>query len=196
MIAYISGKIVYKTQNSIVVKLASGEGYLVYIDRAFEHMVHEHVDLFIYESRREDKTDLYGFYTSEDWEWVEKLLKVSGVGPKMAASIVHSLGSDKIQSAIINQDIQALCEVKGLGQKTAKKIVLELKGSKTDITMMETDLPGGSSITDFTETLSNLGYKRSQIVSVISQLKKERLWNEDDLVEMVKIGLKYLNSFR
>lgn len=194
MIGYISGKIQAVFAHNIVIKLTDGLGYIVYVKDPFTYMINEHIDLYILHIHREDSSDLFGFAEQKDREWVEKLLKVSGVGPKMAANIIYSLGWKKLSECIKDMDSGILQEVKGLGLKTAKKILLELKGAEVDITDQTIKNSQSLTVTNFTETLTNLGYKRGQIVSVITQLKKEKLWDEGNLMDMVKLGLKYMSN--
>ena len=121
-------------------------------------------------------------------------MKVSGVGPKMAANIVFSLGFEKIKKFIAAGKADDLVEVKGLGAKTAKKIVLELKGAMTDLDSLEKFDSNSQMAVNFTETLANLGYKRGEIVAIITKLKKAKKWDEDNLMDSVKEGLKMLSK--
>ncbi len=195
MIAYLSGKVVASFIGQIILKLPSGVGYLVQVPPTRTFMVNESVDLFILEVQRENRSDLFGFTELKEREWVEKLLKVDGVGPKTAAQVIYVLGHEGISSAIKNNDVKTLSAIKGLGQKTAKKIILELKSKEVEVEDLDqqdkTTWQGGV-VTSFAETLSNLGYKRGEIVKVISRLKAEDLWNEKDLSGMIKQSLKYL----
>ena len=193
MLAYIQGRIIAKDGNQIIVKLPAGMGYLINVSYQKNYMQNENVELFLLEVKRDDRNDLYGFEDLEEKKWCEKLMKVSGVGPKMAATMVFSLGVSKILDALQIGDPKPFSEVKGLGGKTAKKIVLELKGEMVDLKELDTKSEQGSHFTqEFVDTLSGIGYKRGEIVSVISTLKKEGLWNEGDIVETVRFGLKYL----
>ncbi len=195
MIAFLSGKIIAVFDNQIIVRLPSGLGYLVQISPKQNFILNETIDLFILEVQRDTKTELFGFANLKDREWVEKLLKVDGVGPKIAAQIVYLLGYEGLLQAIQNNDVKALTQIKGLGQKTAKKIILELKTSQVELTELETNSKqGDQTITTFTETLTNLGYKRREIVEVISQLKAKNLWDANNLAEMVKQSLKFLSK--
>lgn len=193
MIGLLSGKVAGHIGSQIILKTPSGVGYLVHVSLMQKSMVNDFEDLYILEVRREDKSELYGFRDIKDRVWVENLLKVNGVGPKVAASIIYALGWENLVEAIESEDAGAISEVKGLGIKTAKKIVLELKGSRTDINNLNFH-SNEQSVSDFTDTLVNLGYKKSEIVGVISKMKKDGVWKEENLVEMVKIGLKYFGK--
>jgi len=195
MIAFLSGKIIAIFNNQIIVRLPSGIGYLVQISPKQNFMLNETVELFVLEVHKENKREFFGFTNLQDREWVEKLLKVDGVGPKIAAQIVYFLGHEGLLQAIQNSDIKALTQVKGLGQKTAKKIILELKSSQVKLAELETNSQhSDQTITTFTETLANLGFNRRAIVEVISRLKAEQRWDEQNLNEMIKQSLKLLSK--
>jgi Holliday junction DNA helicase RuvA len=195
MIAFLSGKIIAIFNNQIILRLPSGVGYLVQISPKQNFMLNETVELFVLEVHKENKREFFGFTNLQDREWVEKLLKVDGVGPKIAAQIVYFLGHEGLLQAIQNSDIKALTQVKGLGQKTAKKIILELKSSQVMLAELETNSQhSDQTITTFTETLANLGFNRRAIVEVISRLKAEQLWDEQNLNEMIKQSLKLLSK--
>ncbi len=194
MIGYISGKTAGRIDGKLLLKLPSGLGYLIETSPEDYYQKNDTIELYIYESRKEDRLTLYGFRTLKDREWMERLLKVSGVGPKMAAQIIYYLGGKKLLEAINQKDAAALKGVKGLGAKTTKKILLELSG---DMSVEEMNTIGNGksqTVTDFTETLAGLGYSRGLIVGAITNMKKDKVWDEGDLKEMVKIGLKYLSS--
>jgi len=195
MIAFLSGKIIAIFNNQIIVRLPSGIGYLVQISPKQNLMLNETVELFVLGVHKENKREFFGFTNLQDREWVEKLLKVDGVGPKIAAQIVYFLGHEGLLQAIQNSDIKALTQVKGLGQKTAKKIILELKSSQVKLAELETNSQqSDQTIATFTETLANLGFNRRAIVEVISRLKAEQLWDEQNLNEMIKQSLKLLSK--
>lgn len=194
MIGYISGRVVGKILDQIIIKTPSGVGYLVFTSRYANLMVNENVELYTLHVKREDKEELYGFSDIKDRELVETLLKVSGVGPKAAANMVYTLGWEVLSNAIQQGDVDTISSVKGLGAKTAKKIIIELKDSKSSISDIESINLNEQSISDFTETLAGLGYKKSEVVSAISRMKKDGVWDQSDLVGMVKIGLKYLSN--
>jgi holliday junction DNA helicase RuvA len=194
MIGSISGKVQAHLGGKIIVKTSSGIGYVVNVSSNLDYMVSDNVELYILHVQREDAVELHGFKELEDRMWVDKLLKVNGVGPKAASNIIYTLGWQKLAASIRGADAKTIQAVKGLGLKTVKKILLELKGADVDLDEIDVRTLKGQTVTDFTDTLSNLGYKRGQIVAVITQLKKDGHWEEDNLMGMVKLGLKYLGK--
>ncbi len=194
MIGYLSGRIVAFLESQMILKIPSGVGYILSKSPYRSYMVNENLDLFIWEVKREDKDELFAFENMDDRIWAEKLTKVSGVGPKMAANILYTIGYQKVIDAVQQADIEILSDIKGLGQKTAKKIILELKGATTDLENLQTSESSSQMSIDFTDTLSNLGYKRGEIVATISKLKKQGSWQEGNLVDTVKKGLEILNK--
>jgi Holliday junction DNA helicase RuvA len=192
MLAYLNGKVIAKLDGKIIVKVPSGVGYLVNISNNDNYLVNENVEFFLLYVVSNEIPELYGFKNIDERNWVEKLLKVNGVGPKMAAKIVYALGVDLLSQALMKSDVGILSQVKGLGSKTAKKILLELKGSELgDLEKTDVNLKNVFTI-DFVDTLSGLGYKRGEIVNLISILKRKNFWDESNLVETVRKGLTEL----
>jgi Holliday junction DNA helicase RuvA len=173
-----------------------GIGYLIYTNPNKRYMINENVDLYVLHLCRDDKEELYGFGEVEERQWIENLMKVNGVGPKAAANIIYTLGVNNIKIALENKDIEPFCNVKGLGKKTAQKIVLELKGAMVDIEKIALDADDGKGnfASSFADAMSNLGYKKSEIISTISNLKKSQSWNEANLLATIKKGLEVLGK--
>jgi len=206
MLAYLNGKIITRTNSEIIVKTADGQGFLVNVSPLKAYLVNENVEIFVLQIIRESSNDLYGFDSFQERQWAETLLKVSGVGPKMAAMIIYQLGFAQVSKAIAENNTELLRSVKGLGTKTANKIILELKKSVDVAQLLENetsqlnsknyqDLSESSNmIARFTDVLSNMGYKRGEIVSTISTLKREKHWNESDLQLMLREGLRILGK--
>jgi len=204
MIGYLSGKVVAHLGEKIIVKPPSGVGYIVSISPMKTYLTNENVDVFILEvgNKNDGTTELYAFDQMADRECVEKLMKVDGIGPKMAAKMVYTLGYQSIYEAIYAGSAKDLQAVKGLGAKTAKKIILELKGSTTDLDSLDRgSIAGGNSSVSsssqtalqFTDALGNMGYKRGEIVMAITAMKKHGVWDDaEDIARLVKVGLKYI----
>jgi holliday junction DNA helicase RuvA len=189
MITFISGKIINFLGNKAIIKTTSGIGYSVSINPKKRYMINENIDLYTLHLHRDDKEELFGFERIEEREWVDNLMKVNGVGPKMAAVIIYEMGIDSIIHALEDKNVEAFCNVKGLGKKTAQKIVLELKGAIVDIESVVRDVDNGDFSVNFAEAMTNLGYKRSEVVKLISTLKKDDAWDTGDLLSTIKAGL-------
>ena len=193
MIGFLSGKIIGFLNDKIIIRMPSGMGYIITVDPAIELILNENIELFALEVFRDSGSELFGFKDIEQRVWVEKLIDVDGVGPKTATNMIYTLGVAKIRAAIVEQDDETLAQVKGISAKTAKKVILELHNKDINIkTLNQTKSKFKTSIaSEFTETLSSLGYSRSQIVNVIGLMKHEQNWQEDDLNVLVKVALKY-----
>ena len=169
-------------------------GFLVYIWDEKDFITNENVDLYIYENKREDKTELFGFREWGDRDWMEKMLGVNGIGTKTAASIVYSLGVENIQNALRDQDPGPFAEVTGVGPKSAKKIILDLKGVLVNELIINTSGKNTQISIQFSEALSNLGYKKGEIVGIISEMKKDKIWEENNLEFLVREGIKRMGK--
>jgi len=129
MIITLTGTVREKTENAAVIE-AQGVGYEVRMNgKSLATLpAGKEVRLWTHEYLREDARELWGFATKDEHRMFRKLLAISGVGPKIASTIL-SLGTGKeIEQHIERADTDWLCRVPGIGKKTAQKIILELKG--------------------------------------------------------------------
>lgn len=174
MIAYLSGKIIKKTDKGII--LDTGNiGYLVGLSKTMNANVNEdeNISLFIHSHIREDAFDLYGFNTFEELGFFKQLISINGIGPKVAMEIL-SADTDKVKLAIINEDDKFLCKIPGIGAKTAKRIVLELKG-KVDLEQLDRPYQKiDEKIDDEAyDALAKLGYQPQQIRKILNSLPSD-----------------------
>lgn len=129
MIAHLRGTLVAVAADSVVVDV-SGVGYRCLVPSSTRSRLPatgEEVRLHTSLQVREDSLTLYGFITREEFDLFELLLRVEGVGPKVALGVLSSSTPENIRRAIAFEDITALCRAPGIGKKTAQRIVLELK---------------------------------------------------------------------
>lgn len=128
MIGYLKGKIISAKPTQIILEV-NGVGYLVNISiSTFEKISDQNeISLFIHTHVREDALSLYGFYTEAEKEMFELLISISGIGPKVALSILSGISVDELQNAIQTENVSRLVSVPGVGRKTAERVVLELK---------------------------------------------------------------------
>ncbi len=196
MIAELTGRIVKKTFNHMVLDVG-GVGYLVTIplstftalpddDRIVRLYVHTHV--------REDTLSLFGFLTEEEREIFVDLISVSGIGPKLATTILSGASAGEVRSYIVAGNIAGFIGVPGVGKKTAERIVLELreKLAKRGPAAGEVreDEAGGPA--DVVEALVNLGYARAQAHDAVREAAKN---GATELGEILKGALKALSKW-
>ncbi len=131
MIAFLRGTLVEKTPAAVYVDVG-GVGYLVYLSQASLAKlpdVGDEVRILTHLQVREDAWTLYGFLSLEEKALFERLIGVSGVGPKVALAALSSFAPRTLADAIAAQDVALVSRIPGVGKKTASRIILELKGS-------------------------------------------------------------------
>ncbi|HKU26843.1 MAG TPA: Holliday junction branch migration protein RuvA [Candidatus Sulfotelmatobacter sp.] len=164
MIAHLRGKLLAKHPNQVIVE-TSGVGYDVTISvPTFSDLPEtgSEVALHIHTHVREDALALYGFLRSSEKQLFEKLLTVSGIGPKLAITILSGMAADEMVRSIRGNDVARLTRIPGIGKKTAERMVLELRDKLPE--------PGAPALPaaptrnateeDVLSALVNLGYQR------------------------------------
>ena len=129
MIAFLRGRVLDKQPNRIIVDV-SGVGYDVQVPLSTFYEVGEEgaeVTLRVYTHVREDALQLYGFLTDLERQVFERLIGISGIGPKLAIAVLSGMDSREVIAAIQRADVARLTGIPGIGKKTAERIVLELK---------------------------------------------------------------------
>lgn len=191
MIAYITGTILAKNDNSLILK-TSDLGYKVFVSKKvlYENQVNDSLELFTYEHIREDLRDLFGFVDLADLQLFEKLISVSGVGPKTALAIFSEASGNDIKSAIIHGDSSILKKVSGIGGKTADRIVLELKNKLEGLVGINIKSKDELTIdSDAMEALTSLGYPANQAREALKKVSPDI----NKLEERVREALKFLS---
>lgn len=175
MIASLRGALLEKHPNQIVVDV-QGVGYDVSIPISTYSALPEvgtDVTLRVHTHVREDAIALFGFLTAEEKQLFEKLIGVSGIGPKLGITVLSGLAATDLTNAIRSGDVQRLTRVPGIGKKTAERIVLELrdkvdlvKGAQTPTTT-EKAVPFTDIEYDVLSALMNLGCNRAAAETAI-----------------------------
>lgn len=148
----------------------------------------EEIVVHIHTHVREDEMSLYGFGSEGDRDLFRILLTASGVGPKVAQSMLASLDAQQIVMAIVNEDPDALTVTPGVGKRGAQKIVLELAPK---LAGREIEVVGGGDLVSVRQALEGLGYSTAEINEVVNAL------NPDDPIEVqVKAALQQLGRSR
>lgn len=177
MIAYLEGEVIYTEDGHAVVK-AGHIGYAVYLV-GMNVLTGDQVTLHIYDHIREDRRELYGFLNRDLMMLFQKLIDISGVGPKLAQKILASGDASQMQSSILSGDIGFFTSISGVGKKTAQKIILELQGVlvSTDEQTIED--------TDTLDALISLGYQKKDLTDILPHLTSER--SEDRIREALRM---------
>jgi len=134
MIAHLRGLLLDVKPNEVVVE-CNGVGYAVTVPISTYTVlpgIGKEARMHIYTAVREDAIQLFGFATPEEKALFEKLISVSGIGPKLAVTILSGIGSDDLVVSIRGEDTARLVRIPGVGKKTAERIVLELKDKLKD----------------------------------------------------------------
>jgi holliday junction DNA helicase RuvA len=163
MIAHLRGKLIAKHPNQAVVE-TGGVGYDVVISvPTFSELpaAGREVALFIHTHVREDAIALFGFLRSEEKQLFEKLIAVSGIGPKLAITILSGMPTPDMVSAIRGNDVARLTRIPGIGKKTAERMVLELRDKLEGFGAAPTTPAATPAEEDVLSALVNLGYQRA-----------------------------------
>jgi Holliday junction DNA helicase RuvA len=165
MIAHLRGKLIARHPNQAIVE-AGGVGYDVAITvSTFSDLppLGTEVALHIHTQVREDQLALYGFLKREEKQLFEKLITVSGIGPKLAITTLSGMAAQELGNAIRGNDVARLTKIPGIGRKTAERLVLELRDKLPTVGQeAPAALPALNSVQeDVLSALLNLGYQRT-----------------------------------
>ncbi len=201
MFYYIMGELAYKDLNTCVID-CSGVGYKLTVSHITSEELAPHigkkVKLFTHLVVREDGIELFGFGSDEERSCFNRLTSVSGVGPKVAMSILSVMTPENLSVAICTEDVKAIAKAPGIGSKTAARIVLELKDKiSKDISIPDAAsltkgssagaIKDGKNLSEATEALTVLGYDKNTILSVLKDID-----TNIDVGEIIRIALKKL----
>lgn len=163
MIAHLRGRLFSKQPGHVIVD-AGGVGYEVIIGiPTFTALPAEgaEVSLHVYTQVREDVLALYGFLDLKEKRLFERLITVSGVGPRLAVTILSGLSPERTVNAIRAQDHATLTHIPGVGKKLAERLVVELKDKLEDMAVAPAAVvSAGPAAEDVLSALTNLGYQR------------------------------------
>jgi Holliday junction DNA helicase RuvA len=168
VIAHLRGKLALKDPARVVVDV-NGVGYEVFVPLTTYTALPEtgsEVSIDVHTHVREDLIALYGFSTRRERMIFEKLMTISGIGPKLAVTILSGGSVEDLAGAIKRSDLARLTAIPGVGKKTAERIILELKDRLQDFV----EGPAKSGVeADVLSALENLGYNRALCESALSR---------------------------
>lgn len=183
MISFVKGILVHASPLSVVVDV-HGIGYHISIPSNIVNQLPSlHTEVLLHTSFivRELSHALFGFLSAQERDIFEMLLDISGIGPKLALSIVSHLSFGELQQAISNREIASLCKVPGIGKKTAERLIIELRDKLTSLcsnhpshfAVAATLNPRDQQINDAMRALINLGYTQVVAQKAIKESLKD-----------------------
>lgn len=200
MISLLSGTVKNINEKSLTIMTSGGVGYKVFtpLNTLLSLEENQEVEMLIYTSIKEDAMDLFGFINKNELSLFEKLITVSGIGPKSALTMLSVSSVEHIAIAVENGDASLLSGIPGVGRKSCEKIIIELKGKLSQFTNINKE---GKNVdqhmqeeNDARLALVSLGYNEKDINLSIKELKEktEDKFKNMRANEIIKEALKYL----
>jgi len=195
MIGYLKGTLLRVTPGVVLLDVG-GVGYELHTPLSTYYEVQKlgeggtaafHVHTHV----REDALLLFGFHTERERRLFEKLISVSGIGPKLAQTALSGMSSEDLASAIAQADVRRLSTIPGVGKKTAERMVLELKDKMGEIPTKEPLTHAISADSDLVSALVNLGYRRMAAEKAVEQATRDL--PEKPFADQLRASLRLLS---
>ena len=198
MIYQVSGNLIAKHKDFVVIEV-SGIGFKITSTTNTINTIklEQKILLHTYLHVREDALDLYGFHSTLEREVFLLLIEISGIGPKLAITILSGILPDELKDKIISGDIASLTSIPGVGAKTAKRIIVELKDKFTKIeegSLGFSDKLNSKLYDDALNALLSLGYSSQQSKQVLDHIANGKDDNKQNIETIIKTALKRLNA--
>ncbi|MDF0605665.1 Holliday junction branch migration protein RuvA [Neisseriaceae bacterium TC5R-5] len=197
MIGRLSGNLIEKLPPQVVLDV-SGVGYEVDVPMSTFYQLPalgQPTTLFTHLIIREDAHLLFGFANKEERQTFRQLIRVTGIGAKIALALLSGMTADELAVAVAGEDVKRLCAVPGIGKKTAERLVLELRGKL--VSSGGAAVMGGAGMpvipddkADITHALLALGYNDKEAAAAVKSLPAEV-----SVSEGVRLALKGLMKF-
>lgn len=178
MIGHLRGKLAAAAPERVLVDVG-GVGYQVQVSlTTFSELdragIGAEVELHVHTHVREDQLALFGFWTARERELFERLIAVSGIGPRLAQVVLSGMAVDDLVAALAAGDLARLTRIPGVGRKTAERMVVELR-DKLQALAREVAAPAAAAASDedLVAALENLGYKRSQAEKAVADARRD-----------------------
>lgn len=182
MIGYLRGRL-RRAQPELVIVDVGGVGYEVHVPLSTWYELegqgeNAEVELIVHTHVREDALQLFGFATDRERQLFLRLIAVSGIGPRLAQTILSGMAPGDFVAALTRGDVKALTTIPGVGKKTAERMVLELKEKVRDLAGPDAGRPAPAPEEDLVAALVNLGYRPADAEKAVSAVEAEA---DDDL---------------
>lgn len=193
MFSYLKGMLVVVKEDRCLIEI-QGIGYQVLLATNYAlrlPLAPAHITLHVSFVIREFSQSLYGFLQESERDLFELLLDISGIGPKLALSIVGHLSPSDLKGVLLNKDVPALCRVPGIGKKTAERLFLELKEASLVFIQVESSYSAKNPpiLQDAVSALINLGYNQATAQRAVTQTL-ETYKEAPDISELITASLR------
>ncbi len=203
MIALLQGKVIHLSAPMAIIATNAGIGYEVEltVPSFCQLQLNQNAEIWTYQHVREDANLLYGFSTHRDRELFRQLLKINGVGAKMALAILSTLSVVELKQCVDNDEVATLTRISGIGKKTAQRLLIELKDKLNDIEILATDEPISETnpqniknqiVTETKSALISLGYKEKEAEQAIKLVQKQTDTSYETTQSLLKASLQQL----
>lgn len=191
MIAYLKGKILAVSANSLVID-TGGVGYKIFVPGhiALHTKEGSEAAFFVHTHVREDQISLYGFADVGECELFELLISVSGVGPKVALSIMSGVSTDHVRSAISGGESVVFTKVSGVGRKTAERIIIELREKIGQTSAGAVNAASSREFSESLDALVALGYSQQEARNALRRVSRDLTSSS----EVIRAALKILSQ--
>lgn len=196
MIGHLKGSLLEASPDLVLLDVG-GVGYEVRIPLSTYYEVQKlqpgaTASFFIHTHVREDALALFGFWTERERRLFLKLIAVSGIGPRLAQTVLSGMPPDDLVAALSRRDVRALSTIPGVGKKTAERMIVELKDKVADLAAAEAAArPQMAAENDLVLALVHLGYKRTAAERAVVRVAREL--PEAEFAEQLKASLKILS---
>ena len=190
MIAQVTGRVGQRSATSCVITVG-GIGLRLYMSTsALAHLPAEGDDVTVYTHLhvREDELTLFGFESTEEQEVFERLITVSGVGPKVALAALSALSPSALAEAIAREDDATIATVPGIGKKTAQRLIIELK-DRMGVPAAGVRTGSGSAAAEATDALASMGFSPAEVAVALKGYE-----GPDEARSWLRYGLRRLGG--
>lgn len=191
MIGSLKGKVELKDGTIIIVDV-HGVGYKAQVSSEVlnKALIGQEIKIYTYTYVREDVLELFGFSSAEDLKLFERIISVSGIGPRSAINIFSVGKRENIIEAVIKGDVEFFTQVPRLGRKNAQKIIIELRGKLGSLEDLDLSEETDGQTNEVLNALKTFGFSAKEAKEAIKSIDKKI----EGVEEKVRLALKYLGK--
>ncbi len=196
MIGFLRGRVIRSEPDKVILDV-SGVGYEIHVPVStyyeLEKVGSQDAELFIHTHVREDALQLFGFWSHREKQLFLRLIAVSGIGPRLAQTILSGMPPGELAEALTQGDFRRLTKIPGVGKKTAERMVLELRDKVRDLLGADAGpAPARAQDDDLVLALVNLGYRKSEVEKAV--LRVEATDSDMVFADKLRASLRFLSK--